>query len=196
MNTIAFKERELRINELKFCHELISCGNAEEAHLAAFGYSQATHGYSRTGVLLRDPRILLKLHQLREGLEARYAAERDLLVAELMNVVMADHSDFCTWSETGMVLRDSKELTKAELRRVNKVVIKTGRNGESTVSVELRDRDAAIEKLMRMMGLYETAQQQVTQWVIQVPAPAASSEAWEAQAQALASRTIEHEDKE
>jgi hypothetical protein len=118
------------------------------------------------------------------------------VIAELRDSVMADLSDYVEVQGGRLVVRDMATLTRAQMRRIKRFKQCWTPEGEPYVEIELHDQAAALDKLAKAVGLYNNeTTHQVTQFVIQAPAPASSSEAWEAQAQALASRTIEHEDK-
>jgi hypothetical protein len=85
-----------------------------------------------------------------------------------------------------ITLKDLKNLTRKQSRAIAKVRQRTSKGGDVTIEIELHDKLQALDKLCRVLGLFsDVTLQQVNNYVVRAPAVAASSEAWEEQAQEI-----------
>ena len=159
-----------------FAREYVIDFNASAAALRA-GYSQRTAG--RTAAeLMQDARVQAEIQRLTAAKAARASMEADEVVEQLVNIVMSDISDVMTWGmsevedDEGLpitlpngdaILRPNVTVfNSADLpRRITGAIAEVSMTDKGTFKVKMHDKGAAIDKLMRHLGMFEKDNKQV-----------------------------------
>ncbi|MGA7329522.1 MAG: terminase small subunit [Rhodomicrobium sp.] len=174
---------ECTIAELKFCSRYIETGKADEAMQYAFGYSAGgDKGYTNADRVLKKPRVMFKIAEMRHDLEEKLQVGREAVVSELAGIAFANISDYIETYDNDLVrLKDMGSLTRSATRAIKSVTIVDGH-----VKLELYDKNVALKQLSKVLGLEAPdVTVNATQYVIRVPEPAKSSEEWQKSAKAF-----------
>ena len=155
-----------------FAREYVIDFNASAAALRA-GYSQRTAG--RTAAeLMKDARVQAEIQRLTAAKAARASMEADEVVEQLVNIVRSDISDVMTWGmsevedDEGLpngvaILRPNVTVfNSADLpRSITGAIAEVSMTDKGTFKVKMHDKGAAIDKLMRHLGMFEKDNKQV-----------------------------------
>ena len=155
-----------------FAREYVIDFNASAAALRA-GYSQRTAG--RTAAeLMKDARVQAEIQRLTAAKAARASMEADEVVEQLVNIVRSDISDVMTWGmsevedDEGLpngvaILRPNVTVfNSADLpRAITGAIAEVSMTDKGTFKVKMHDKGAAIDKLMRHLGMFEKDNKQV-----------------------------------
>ena len=151
----------------RFCELYLEKSNASEAYRLAYDVAPDTKPETvnrRAAELLANGKITARLDELRAELQKRHLITMDDLVEALRPIAFSDIRQVVSWGdavpvkdpETGAVhiaqgisIRSMAELDDAAAAMIAK--IRQSRDG--SLSVELHDRLAAIEKLGKLLGL-------------------------------------------
>lgn len=122
-------------------------GVAERAAVEA-GYSKKTSG-AQASRMLRNDGVRSMIADLQA--KATAVAEVDVarVVQELSIIGFSDLAEFATWSENGIVVKDSETLDPVRRRAV--VEVSQGQHG---VKIKLADKNSALEKLARYLSMF------------------------------------------
>lgn len=113
------------------------------------GYSVKTASELATK-LKRTPKVA---QAIADELAERSGVTRAFVVDELAKVARANAGDYFEWGPGGVVVKSSADLTddqKAAVAEISQTVTETG----GTVRVKLHDKIAALEKLGKVLGLF------------------------------------------
>jgi phage terminase small subunit len=103
---------ELSIAQLKFCSAHIeNGGNADRAFEYAYGYSQATKGYSSAAALMAKPHIQVAIINMRDQLAQKLALDRERVLSRLKDIAYPD--DISAYESTLPLVRPERELSPA-----------------------------------------------------------------------------------
>ena len=162
----------LNARQLAFCREFCIDLNASAAARRA-GYSQRTAG-RHAADLMQDPRIQAEIQRLTAAKAARASMEADEVVEQLVNIVRSDISDVMTWGmsevedDEGLpngvaILRPNVTVfNSADLpRSITGAIAEVSMTDKGTFKVKMHDKGAAIDKLMRHLGMFEKDNKQV-----------------------------------
>ena len=159
-----------------FAREYVIDFNASAAALRA-GYSQRTAG--RTAAeLMQDARVKAEIQRLTAAKAARASMEADEVVEQLVNIVRSDISDVMTWGmaevEDGeglpltlpngdAILRPTISIIDSSRlpRSITGAIAEVSMTDKGTFKVKMHDKGAAIDKLMRHLGMFEKDNKQV-----------------------------------
>ena len=157
--------RKLTPKEEKFVGEMLVRGNATRAYLAAFGpgvgYRTAATQAAR---LLKKPDIAAELSAARADLRRRSKVSARRVVAGLAAVAFADIGDLFDLTSEEWKLLPPRAIPYEARRAVASLKVRRrdlrDRDGnpagvEEVVEVKLCDKGAALDKLMRHLGLYK-----------------------------------------
>lgn len=173
----------LNARQLAFCREFCVDLNASAAARRA-GYAERTAG-RHAADLMQDSRIQAEIQRLTAAKVARASMEADEVVEQLANIIRADISDVLTWGMSEVedseglpvtlpngeaILRphisiiDSSRLSRA----VTGAIAEVSMTDKGTFKVKMHDKGAAIEKLMRHLGMFEQDNKQVADGLAQL----------------------------
>ena len=155
-----------------FAREYVIDFNASAAALRA-GYSQRTAGRI-AAELMQDARVQAEIQRLTAAKAARASMEADEVVEQLVNIVRSDISDVMTWGmsevedDEGLpngvaILRPNVTVfNSADLpRSITGAIAEVSMTDKGTFKVKMHDKGAAIDKLMRHLGMFEKDNKQV-----------------------------------
>jgi phage terminase small subunit len=118
--------------------------------------------------------------RLRAELSTQLKIDRDRIVAEVAALAFSDISEFLDYDNDTLTLKDMASLTRSQTRQIKAVTI----DSSGRVRIEMHDKSSAQKLLAAMLGLNNPdVNLTLNQFVLHAPMPAASSEAWEAEAQ-------------
>jgi phage terminase small subunit len=148
-NPSALKERDaLTARQRQFVSEYLVDLNATAAARRA-GYSAKTCNE----IAMKVKRHPLVAKAIADALAERAGITRTFIVDELAKVARANAGDYFAWGPGGIVVKDSATLSedqKAAVAEVSQTVTEAG----GTVRVKLHDKVAALEKLGKVLGLF------------------------------------------
>lgn len=138
----------------RFCEEYLIDLNATQAAIRA-GYSENTA--RQVGCEnLSKPNIQEKVRELMDSRSGRTQITADRVLQEVAALAFTNMTDLVrSTSGQSIKLEDVKDLPVNVQAAIKK--IKTGQYG---LEVELHNKDAALDKLMRHLGLYEKDNEQ------------------------------------
>lgn len=161
----------LGVRQLRFVEEyLVDMSPVRAAERAGYAPERAARTAAR---LLDTPAVRLAVEQAMHQRAARTAVTQDLVVRELAAVGFTVMTDLCHWSDEGVRLRDSTQLTRAQAAAVAEV-----REGSTSrppraaraaqaeqpetsarggVQVKLHSKLKALEMLARHLGMFGPA---------------------------------------
>lgn len=139
--------KPLTPRQLAFAHAYAKHGVAERAAIEA-GYSERTTG-AQASRLLRNDVVLQEIERLKSQATEKALVEVHQVVEELKLIGFADLAEFVTWGAQGVVLKESGKLDAAKRRAI--VEVSQGAHG---VKIKLADKNSALEKLSRYLGMF------------------------------------------
>ena len=158
----------LGVRQRRFVEEyLVDMSPVRAAERAGYAPDRAARTSSS---LLRSPAVLEAVEQAMRRRAARIEVTQDLVVRELAAVGFSVMTDLCHWSDEGVRLRDSTDLTRAQAAAVAEVrESSTARGGRPArgeqadgpvrggVQVKLHSKLKALEMLARHLGMFGVA---------------------------------------
>ena len=151
--------RELTEQELRFVTEYVSDGNATRAYRAAFDCTGRTTG----AVMVAASRHVRK-RKVQEEIRAQRAEARKRLCVtptrlqrELAAIAFADIGDVLDFSDTGkgVRLRPFRDIPPSARKALESVTVQVKGEDSYVVAVKLRDKLSALDKLAKMLGMYQ-----------------------------------------
>lgn len=134
-------------------------GNATAAYRAA-GYS--TKGKPETShVKAQEVRKKVKVAARIETLTARKVKRAedkfditvDRILDELAAMAFYDPADYFAWSQGGVILKSSDEMTERQRRAITAVTQKKGQT--NSIRLEFGSKQAALEKIGKHLGMFK-----------------------------------------
>lgn len=151
----------LTLKQESFCYAYIeNGGNATAAYRKAFGPGkmkpQVLH--VKASQLLAKDKVQVRIEELRQKHQKRHEVTVDRVVQELAQIAFSNAGDFFAWGPDGVRVKASSELTEAQRGVISEVQeTKTEKGG--TIRVKLSDKQAALEKLGRHLGIFKEVKQ-------------------------------------
>ena len=143
----------------RFVEEYLIDLNATQAAIRA-GYS--AHTANRIGSQNLSKLVIQDAIALRQvALADANAVTPTRVIEELAHVGFADMTHYMRWGPDGVRLHASADLTPAQRRVVAEVSETTTEHG-GTIRLKLHNKLTALEKLGERLGLWKTAQGDVT----------------------------------
>lgn len=140
---------KLNAKQAKFVREYLVDLNATQAAIRA-GYSEKSAseiGYEN----LRKPHIAAAVDK---AMAEEPGITRARIVDELAKIAFASAGDFFEWGPDGVEIKPSEDLTD-EQRAVVSEVSQTVTEKGGTTRIKLSDKQAALEKLGRALGMFK-----------------------------------------
>lgn len=151
---------QLSPKQARFVDEYLKDLNAAAAVRRA-GYSDKRPdaiGYE----LLRKPEIQDAIQAAQKARSHRTGLTQDAVLRELAIIGFSDLSKFVDWGPDGVTLKDSSTIDP-ELRRAIIYITQT----QHGISIRLADKNAALEKLARHLGLYDEQTDKTTRIIVE-----------------------------
>lgn len=142
-------EQKLTPKQARFVEEYQVDLNATAAARRA-GYSKNTCesiGYEN----LRKPQIQAALSQSQKERSHRLGITADRVVSEIAAVAFAQLTDVFTWRDNKVTLVDSERLEESSKKSIAEVK----QTADGSLQVKLHDKNQALDKLCRHLGLYD-----------------------------------------
>ena len=151
----------------RFCWFYVEKSNASEAYRLSHDVGPDTKPetiHRNAHALLKDTKVAARIDVIRAEMRERNAITMDMLVEKLRPIIDADIRKVVTWGDAvpvtdpvtgetkiaqGVAIKSMAELDDAAAAMIAK--IRQGKDG--SLSVELHDKLAAIEKVAKLMGL-------------------------------------------
>ena len=135
-----------------FAQSLAKGMSATAAYVAA-GYAKND---GNAGRLNRSEQVRARVQELLEVAAEQSGVTVKRIVDELAKIAFANSSDFFEWDQTGVRIKASAELTADQKAAVSEVQeTRSKGTGENTIKVKLSDKQAALEKLGRHLGMFK-----------------------------------------
>lgn len=116
------------------------------------GYSKKT-AISKASQLLTKVNIQAEIERLQKEIESKVIVSKEWLLREWLKVADSDPADVMTWTESGIDMIPSRNLTKEKRKLIKTLGHTTTATGES-FKVELQDRDSARKEIAKLLGYY------------------------------------------
>jgi phage terminase small subunit len=143
----AWKEG-LEPKQVRFVEEYLVDLNGTQAAIRA-GYSEHTAN-QLAYQLLRKPKVA---EAVALAMAERPGVTRARIVDELASIAFANAGDYFAWGPDGVTVKPSDDLTEAQ-RGVIAEVSQTVTEKGGAIRVKLSDKQAALEKLARVFGMF------------------------------------------
>ena len=143
----------------RFVEEYLIDLNATQAAIRA-GYSAKT-AHVQASQHLRKLKIQDAIAVRQVALADANAVTPSRVIEELAHVGFADMTHYMRWGPDGVRLHASEDLTPAQRRVVAEISETTTEHG-GTIRLKLHNKLTALEKLGERLGLWKTAQGDVT----------------------------------
>ena len=137
----------------RFAQEYSANGGVAATAAIAAGYSAASAA-SQGSRLLRNAKVAARIRELYEETTRRLGVTRDAVVSELAAIAFSRLDHVVTLGPAGIKLRPVDEIPPADLAALATLRHVVGRN-TSSISVAMLDKLSALEKLGRMLGLFD-----------------------------------------
>jgi len=135
-----------------FCETYMATNDPAEA-AASVGIE--TNRSQRGTELLKQPEIRATLLEKYNAVNVVYAAERQMVMEEFLNLAKFSVGDFIEWDTAkGITFKDSCELDADQLKRICEVKREVDREGGVTVSLKFFDKLSILDKVAKILGLY------------------------------------------
>lgn len=162
--------RPLTDKQRAFAREYVIDHDATKAAKRA-GYSEKSAGIQGFE-LLRHPMVQAEVQRLMNVKVKRASMKADEIVEQLAHIVRADIADVMTWGmsevegEDGLpvTLPNGQAVVRPEVsiidsktlpRSITSAIAEVSMTDKGTFKVKMHDKGAAIEKLMRHLGMFE-----------------------------------------
>lgn len=149
--------QKLTLKQEAFAQAYLQTGNASEAYRSAYDFSpdcKPNTVEKRACELLKNGKVAGRLDSLQKELAERNGVTVDAIVEELRRIAFSNAGDFFKWGKDGVEIKDSDDLTP-EQRAVIAEVSHTRTPGGGTIRVKMSDKQAALEKLGRYLGMFK-----------------------------------------
>lgn len=153
-------ERPLDARQRRFAEFVASGkGNVEAYRLAGYKVDKISPNALRVNAcrLASRANIALIIDDLRAKVKAiaedRYLVTQERIVAELASIAFHNASDFFEWSDDGVTLTPSSELTPRQLAVVASVSETKGKSPK--IEVKLSDKQSALLALGRTLAMFK-----------------------------------------
>ena len=145
----------LTLKQQNFVYAYIECGNATEAYKRAYGaIKMKPHAIEvEASKLMQNEKVLSAIEAAKSAHWKRHEVTVDRMVQELANIVFANPKDFMEWGPDGVTIKESHELTDQQAACIAEVYSRPTKDGVA-VRLKLSDKQAAIDKLNRTLGVY------------------------------------------
>lgn len=177
------RTRRLTDKQKAFAREYVIDGDASKAARRS-GYSEKTAA-AQGFELLRNPLVKAEIARLTDAKVERASIAADEIVEQLANIVRADITDVVSWGmaevedDEGLpvtmpdgtpVLRPHITVINSDRldRAVTTGIAEVSMTDKGTFKVKMHDKAAAIEKLMRHLGMFEKDNKQVADGLTQL----------------------------
>lgn len=104
--------------------------------------------------LLKNVKVQQLIQKEQEARGKRLQITADMVLAELAKIGFADISNYMSWNDSGVNLKDSNELSSTHTGAVQEVSYHFGENS-GNVKLKLHDKAKALEKIGQHLGMFK-----------------------------------------
>jgi len=143
-------DRPLTWKQKNFAHRFVEHGNALRAAREA-GYTGSDATLAVVGSEnINKPNVMALVEELKHQQEVRTGVDPDRIVNELAVTAFSDLAQFVEWDGKTLTLKPFSSLPKGATRAIKRITTKP----DGTVTIELHEKMAALDKLMRHFGMF------------------------------------------
>lgn len=168
----AVDDSELTEKQKLFCVYFVSCHNATQAYLKAYGGKRTTaevEGWK----LLRNPKIGEEIANLKAIMRSEYRVDIHDYINYLLKVVGADIGDYIKFGRKTITAKGTtKEVNSVKLtdsENIDTSIITEVKEGRDGVTFKLEDKKWAWEQLAKYLG-FEGKAEESEATIIELPA--------------------------
>jgi phage terminase small subunit len=134
--------------------------NAAKAYRVAYPTSRKWSAQAvaeEASKLLRNPKIhpiievaRAEANRRTEGIIDRYAVSKDRIIRELAAIAFADARSYMKWSDKGVVIKPSDQLSDIEAAAISEITETRGKDGSRTIRLKLGNKVPALACMVRV----------------------------------------------
>lgn len=109
--------------------------------------------HEKASTLAATDKVRSRIDTLRGAIQAELNVTQAEILGELRGIAFGNAADFMSWSEDGVTLTASSELTRAQTALVAEVQQTTTKDGGS-IRLKVHDKLAALREINKMQGNY------------------------------------------
>ena len=148
-------EVKLSLKRRKFADEFLIDFNRVRAYKAAYGVEDDGVARASAGRLLSNGIIRGYVEKRAGELQETLKIKQEMVLRELQRIGFSNIGDFLDFSEDGIKLRDSRDLTRDQFAAVSEVTQVETRNG-TNVKFKLHNKVEALSKLGQNLKLFDS----------------------------------------
>jgi phage terminase small subunit len=103
--------------------------------------------------LLRNDKVAKAIEAARAERTRRIEINQDTVLRELARIAFSQMTDYAFWDSSGLVLRDSSQLTEDQVAAISEIREKKTKDG-TEITFKLYNKPQALESLGRHLGLF------------------------------------------
>lgn len=135
----------------RFCQEYAKSLHQTNAAIKA-GYSKESAS-EQASRLVRNPQVIKRLNQIIGQRTRRYEVSAERILKELARVAYSDITNYVTFNESGVRIKESSDLSPAQAAAIQEVSEVINQNG-GTTKFKLHDKVKALELLGKHLKLF------------------------------------------
>lgn len=143
-------ELQLTQAQARFCESYAIDANAEKAMTYAGYKSLGKFRRNAIAGLLHNEKILRYIKALRDNAFLRANITLDDVINEYKKMAFTNMADYVDWSASGIAIKSKATLTKDQQAGILEISETTNKQGV-TVAIKLHPKQAALDKLYKMM---------------------------------------------
>lgn len=157
------KSEKLTVKQEKFCHAYIETGNASEAYRQAYDCKKMSQNAIcvQASRMLDNPKIALRIDDLRAGIQNRHQVTVDRIIDELALLGFSNMLDYMQPQDDGTAYVDLSKLTREQAAAISEVTVDsymegTGEDAKPVkrVKFKLTDKRGALVDLGKHLGMF------------------------------------------
>lgn len=135
-----------------FAQYLAQGKTTDEAYKLA-GFNQ--HRSNAARLRAKEP-VRARVEELLNEAAERCGVTVDKIISELAKIGFANSADFFEWGPDGVRIKSSDSLTRDQTAVISEVQETRSKGpGENTIKIKLSDKQGALEKLGRHLGMFK-----------------------------------------
>lgn len=168
-----------------FADEYVKTFNAYDAYVNCGAYKARDNGARVNAFrLMQKKQVIEYIQEAIDDRNERMHISQDRVIEEVANLAFSDLSKIAEWTDDAFMLKSSADLSQDELAIISELQIETIEYGESTKvrkRVKLHNKLDALDKLARLMGMYQQEKLTVKHefGIAHIPEPI-DAESWDA----------------
>ncbi len=104
--------------------------------------------------MLKNVNVRAEIERRRAERRERIEISQEMILEELAAIAFSNIGIYARWKGRQLTVYESSSLTPEELSVIEEISTRTNRHG-TTLKIKLHDKLAALEKLMRILGMTE-----------------------------------------